>query len=292
VPTRLQLEQEPWWGAEREAPAHAAFNARLREHYGHTRAETGSKGDQNHLRGRHRSRAWVANSAYCTDRTYGNRDARDKAGDANWLRATDVGISGAELRAASAQLDAAVKAGRLPSVAEWFGTKDGTHVTGWFDGHVSSSDSSHLYHLHVGVWTAFCDDAGQMDLLGDIITGEDDDMTPRQEYVLHVINYRLEGVLSGKASVTVPAFTASNGDKFPALTTANGTVAAVKALSVVVEQLAAAITAGGGTVDTAAILAGVDNRLASLRAATETDTRDAVADALEGGAPAVRADAP
>lgn len=47
--------------------------------------------------------------------------------------------------------------------------------------------------------------------------------------------------------------------------------AGVTALRAVVEQLAAVITAGGGTVDTAAILAGVDNRLASLREQIHAD---------------------
>jgi hypothetical protein len=272
--TRAQLEQEPWWKAETEAPAHAAFNTRLRAHYGHNRSQTGSKGDENHMRGRHRSRTWTLNSRYCTDRAYASRDARDKAGDGDWLRATDIGIQGTELRAASTRLDAAVRAGRLPCVAEWFGTKDGTRVTGWFDGHVSSSDSSHLYHLHVGVWTKYCDDAAQMTLLGDIITGEDDDVSAADVW----------GAEFGKAPNRKTAGTLLAEARSGAVAAAAG----VAALTAVVEQLAAAITAGGGTVDTAAILAGVDNRLASLAA----EVRDAVADLGEGGAAAVRADAP
>ncbi len=57
------------------------------------------------------------------------------------------------------------------------------------------------------------------------------------------------------------------------------------ALRTVIEHLAT------GKADTVAILAGVDERLAAHRAAIEADTRDAVADFAEGGAPAVRADA-
>jgi hypothetical protein len=44
-------------------------------------------------------------------------------------------------------------------------------VVGWYEGHPSSSDDSHLWHLHVGLWTGSCDDAAQLKLLGDIITG-------------------------------------------------------------------------------------------------------------------------
>lgn len=59
----------------------------------------------------------------------------------------------------------------------------------------------------------------------------------------------------------------------------------VAALRGVIEQLAAIIQAGGGSVDTAVILTGVDERLAAARA----DLRDAVADLGEGGAAQVRA---
>jgi hypothetical protein len=62
--------------------------------------------------------------------------------------------------------------------------------------------------------------------------------------------------------------------------------AEVTALRSVVEQLAAAVTAGGGSVDAAAILAGVDERLAALRA----EVRRALAVFAEGAADAVRAD--
>jgi len=56
------------------------------------------------------------------------------------------------------------------------------------------------------------------------------------------------------------------------------------ALRAVVEQLTAVLAKGGGSVDTAAILAGVDERLAKLAA----EQRDAVADLGEGGAAQVR----
>jgi len=47
----------------------------------------------------------------------------------------------------------------------------------------------------------------------------------------------------------------------------------------------------GGDPDVAAILAGMDQRLATLRAGVEDDVRDAVADQAEGGAQRVREDA-
>lgn len=65
--------------------------------------------------------------------------------------------------------------------------------------------------------------------------------------------------------------------------------AAITALTSVVEQLGSALQAGGGSIDTAAILAGVDERLAALAEQLAAEQRDAVADLGEGGAAQVRA---
>lgn len=60
------------------------------------------------------------------------------------------------------------------------------------------------------------------------------------------------------------------------------------ALRTVVESLAETIRAGGGNVETAAILAGVDERVAAAEARLAADARDAVADLGEGGSAQVR----
>ena len=171
MPTYAELETEAVYRAEYEPAALAAFNNRLRVHFGHDRTQTTSRGDNRHLTGRHRSRAWVATSRFCTNRSYGTRDGRDTRGPANALRATDVGLQGQALRDASARMDAAVRAGLLPEIAEWFGTVDGRTVIGWFEGHASSSDSSHLYHLHLGYWTEQTENAAFFDRLFAVITG-------------------------------------------------------------------------------------------------------------------------
>lgn len=60
------------------------------------------------------------------------------------------------------------------------------------------------------------------------------------------------------------------------------------ALRAVIQQLADHITAGGGNVDTDAILAGVDTRLAALRDQLDANVRDALADEAEAGAKMLR----
>ncbi|MFI6228639.1 N-acetylmuramoyl-L-alanine amidase [Micromonospora echinospora] len=66
----------------------------------------------------------------------------------------------------------------------------------------------------------------------------------------------------------------------------------VTAMKSVVEALAAAIQAGGGNVDTAAILAGVAVQVNEAVEQITAETRDAVADLGEGGASQVRGSQP
>jgi hypothetical protein len=184
MPTYAELALEPQWRDESLAPALAAFNQRMATAFQLNPLLIGSKGDNNHLYGRHRSRRWDMTSRWCTDRSYATTAARDQIGDGNWLRATDIGISGPVHWAAAHRLDTAVRAGLLPCIAEWFGTFNGQVVVGWFEGSPSSSDTSHLTHLHVGIWTGFCDNAQQLTLLGDIITGAG---TPGGDmFILHI----------------------------------------------------------------------------------------------------------
>lgn len=183
MPTYVELAQESWYVAEYEPAPLAAFNAKLRAFFGHSKSQTGSKGDNKHLKGRHRSRNWDLYSRYCTNRSYATTDPRDIRGPGDALRATDVGIQGTALYAASIRLDAAVRAGKLPGIAEWFGTKDGQSVVGWFEGHASTSDDSHLWHLHLGYWTESTLDPALFEALYPIITGED--MDTRQDALLY-----------------------------------------------------------------------------------------------------------
>lgn len=184
--TYAQLESEQVWHDQVVPPFMTGFLiVPLRNHYSLGADAVGSPGDNGHLYGRHRSADWDRRSRYCTNRAYGTTDARDRAGSQSWYRAVDIGITGEELHAACHRLDNAVRAGLLPEVAEWFGTFDGKTVVGWFQGHPSSSDSSHLFHLHVGLWTQFANDFHVMQRVFDVVTGtaipapvpeEDDDM--------------------------------------------------------------------------------------------------------------------
>lgn len=172
--TLLQLESESYWGREEVPPSlDRCFRAACR-HFGTDPSGGGTRGNTVHLTGRHRSVEWVRNSAFCTDRSYGTRDGRDTSGNPRIIRAFDVPLPPPQMVAVSRRLDAAVRAGRAPKIAEWFGTFDNRAVTGWFEGHRSSADSSHLLHVHVGLWTRYAD--GDLSDVLAILTGDDMDL--------------------------------------------------------------------------------------------------------------------
>jgi len=201
MPTYLQLRQEPVWIAQ-YVPANldTVLIQPLRTFFGLGPAAIGAPGDNNHLYGRHRSANWDRTSIYCTNRSYGTTDARDKRGDQNWYRAIDVGITGQKLYNACHRVDLLVRAGKLPGLAEWFGTFDGQTVVGWFEGHPSSSDDSHLWHLHVGLWNEFANDEDTLHLLYDAIIGGDD-MTPEEHALLDDAAWRQDAAWSGSPVV-------------------------------------------------------------------------------------------
>lgn len=172
MPSYLKLQSEQvWWDQFVPPNLTSLLIEPLRVFYNLSGGAVGAAGDNNHTYGRHRSANWDLTSAYSTDRSYGTTNSKDKQGDLDWYRAVDVGIQGQALWDASRRLDKAVRAGKAPAIAEWFGTFDGQTVVGWFEGHSSSSDSSHLWHLHVGLWNQYANDPDALRQIFGIITG-------------------------------------------------------------------------------------------------------------------------
>jgi len=222
MPTYSQLQTEVWWTREYQPPSVAELCRRLREHYKVSSVAIGSKGDNNHLYGYHRSRAWVLNSGYCTNRSYSvSETAGNRAGgDPNWLCAVDMTIPGPELIAACQRLDAAVRAGLLEKVTEWYGNDDGDSRVDGYDNVrnvVASSDDSHLWHLHISL------DRGRAGEdhsdLYEILTGEDDMDPEVKQWVkdLHYLFFTLDSAVrpagseAGKIETIRKAVTSGGG---------------------------------------------------------------------------------
>lgn len=153
--TLLQLESEPWWNEESVPPTLNKLAVDLRAALHVPANDVGMRGDTAHLRGYHRSAAWVKNSTFCTNRSYsvsetaGNRIPRDS----NWVCAIDIGgMPQADLIAMCKRVDEAVRSGRFEKITEWYGNINGDQRVDGYDNIrnvLATSDSSHLVHLHL-----------------------------------------------------------------------------------------------------------------------------------------------
>ena len=144
--------------------------------------------------------------------------------------------------------------------------------------HIHLSTRTDQLHARLGSWSPFpTGDQG----------GADVAFTPDQEQTILAQLKALDFTINRGVSVPPGQNNADIRQLFYSL----GSQLTV--LNTVVQHMSAAITAGGGSVDTAAVLTGVDaalaKHLADFRTQVQADTRDAVADAAEGGAAAVRA---
>lgn len=230
----MAMEDESYWEAEYVPAPLASFATLVRNAM---EVAVYMKGDTKHRKGRHRSWNWDKYSAYSTNRTYSTTKAKDLTGPRDAIRAVDIMISGQQLIESCRGLDEYVKAGKLPQVAEWFGTLNGEDVAGWFEGKPGTSDDSHLYHLHVGIWTTNVDDVEWYGVLYEAITKYRTDMALTNEDVQKVWTWDLQNgpgvaqayvVLNNAAAAATAAAAAAT----EAVAKANEILAAIQALSI------------------------------------------------------------
>jgi hypothetical protein len=117
---------------------------------------SGIVGDSSHTYGYHRGRHYVGPADYSVTLT------ADKTGDGEAACALDVKLSAADMELATKRLMAACRGNdpRVRCLREFFGTLDGTRVTGWDrhdpaalgDDGYTTSDDSHLWHIHLSIY--------------------------------------------------------------------------------------------------------------------------------------------
>lgn len=152
MPTTADLQTEACYRDETSPPAVARLASSLRARY--PGSEIGQRGDSKHLNGYHRSRRWIKESRYCTNGTYSvSRTEGDRTGgNSNWYTAIDIGVKQTDLLPMCRRLDAAIRAGKLEKITEWYGNFGGDDIVDGYDNianRLSTSDSSHLWHLHI-----------------------------------------------------------------------------------------------------------------------------------------------
>jgi hypothetical protein len=144
---------------------------------------SGIVGDTNHGSGYHRSRNGLKGQGKGGD--YSIQLPADRRGDGNACTAIDLKFSARDMRLVSARLMVAFKPDakgnydpRIECCREFFGTINGTAVTGWNRavtgrpvGYVTS-DASHLWHVHVSVFRDYATDRNRMLGLAEVLAGK------------------------------------------------------------------------------------------------------------------------
>jgi len=167
----------------------------------------GIVGDQAHTYGYHRGRNYVSSS------DYSNQLAKDTQGvDGEAACALDISWSTAQPQyTVSQRLLAAKTDPRMTkAVRSFFGSTDGVRVVGWdYQGQYScTSDSSHLWHVHISLLRSMVNDHAAMQGVAAVITGgsappptgEWDEMASKDEVKSALREVLNEGTAQGTSS--------------------------------------------------------------------------------------------
>lgn len=188
MPTLAQLQAEAVWRAEVVTPELDECCDTIAAGLGIARSAVGTKGDEDHLRGHHRSQQWILASSYCTNRTY-TVQAGLTSEQLRHIAAIDItpgawGTTANRRRTAAitARLVAAMKAGELDEVLEVYGAAaDLKTVTGWNnrENRTATANSSHLDHTHLGIDRRKLRDRAFLQRLASIVIGDDVNLTDK-----------------------------------------------------------------------------------------------------------------
>lgn len=149
------------WDAEYAPPNLVSIANAVRGHYALPWSAIGMKGDASHTYGYHRSRNWVNTLGGKSGDYSVQLDLDRSGGGEDWVSALDVSLDTARLKVATTRVMAALqrKDPAVSDVREVFGTTDGKTVTGWdaAKNRLTTSDASHLFHLHVSFYRSKAD---------------------------------------------------------------------------------------------------------------------------------------
>jgi hypothetical protein len=226
MPTYAELQTETWWGREITPDPLRALGERLCRAYGRPLNAAGTKGDNLHLSGAHRSQEWILNSRYATNRSYTVQPGLTTA-EARYICGLDFNPgSTARMIEVCSRLDRPVRAGTLEVVREWYGNLDGDQRVDGFNNilnRAATSDASHLWHLHLTLDRRQVADAGAMRLVGDVLLGQTTggdmlpelgDQGPTVEYWQRML--KLAGYDPGAADGVYGPATKAAADRFRA----------------------------------------------------------------------------
>jgi len=151
VPTLEDLQRESVWRSERVPDAIRELRQELLQHFDWEPWRIGTIGDEHHLKGYHRSRDWIQQSDYCTNRGYsvtestGNRSG----GSGSHIAGMDIITNEHHARGIVLRLQTAKASGRLNSLREIKLEHNPVHVHLGFDRSYANSSHANLFRLIV-----------------------------------------------------------------------------------------------------------------------------------------------
>lgn len=192
------MTDEIWWQREIITPELKELGDRLCAAKGTPRGAFGTKGNEKHDSGGHRSQEWLTNSAFCDDRWY-TRENGLSEDQARHIAAWDFtpgswGTRANRLHVAALTvlLLTAAQDGQLDGLVEIQGTLNAETTFGinLLTGKTSSPDLSHLDHIHARYSRKRMRDRELMSKTLAVLTGETMDMIIRQgDPVNHLARY-------------------------------------------------------------------------------------------------------
>lgn len=152
MPTEAQLKAEDEWRDQFVPQGLRSLVTRLEGFYDPQAVNIGAYGDYRHLRGYHRSRRWIKESQYCTNRSYSTVEtAGNRAGgDSNWICGVDIVVGYERSQLIWWRLNYARQYGRIPYVVELLLERDPWHVHVGIDRGQADRDFTELFVIITG----------------------------------------------------------------------------------------------------------------------------------------------
>src|SRR5688500_11439072 len=150
--TYAQLRTEQVWLDQVVPPNLQSFVGKLEGYYDPGVTNIGAYGDNRHLRGYHRSRAWILGSRYATSRSYsvtetaGNR----KGGDPDWISGVDLLLGYSRSSIVHSRITLAKSRGRIPYVLQHLLERDPWHVHLSLDRAHANDNHDELFSIITG----------------------------------------------------------------------------------------------------------------------------------------------
>lgn len=170
--------------------------------------------------------------------------------------------------------DAMIPGTRWVKYLNWTDDNGICHHESWANatGERVTTSSTDKGHIHISARSDM-DTSTEVADSGYNPTEDPMSLTASQQYIQHVLNHRVEGLITGKNPIVVPPFTATDGSKFPGLSSTNAFTVAFQQLfdeldaAVLAAALATALETTPAVVD--ALATALASRIGMIPSANE-----------------------